>query len=86
MNKIEIVSPDDRTTMPYLTKFEKTKIIGVRMQQISSGAVPLVSTEDLSNTEEIVLKELEERCIPLTIKRPLPNGKYELWKLDELIY
>jgi len=82
----DAVPVDQRKTIPILNKFERTKLIGVRMQQIAKGAVPMVPTEDLASTEAIVLKELEERKLPMVVKRPLPNGMYEIWRLEELTY
>jgi DNA-directed RNA polymerase subunit K/omega len=32
----------------------------------------------------IALKELEEKKIPFIIKRPLPNGVIEYWRISDL--
>tara|TARA_Y100000590_G_scaffold461002_1_gene621614 strand:- start:216 stop:593 length:378 start_codon:yes stop_codon:yes gene_type:complete len=76
-----------RLARPYLTKFEKCKILGIRTEQLASGALPLV---DLDNTEtsalEIAEREFIEKKIPFIIRRYLPNNTYEDWKLKELIY
>ena len=76
-----------RISRPILSKFEKTKILGIRAQQIASGAMPLI---DLDNTEtsayEITMKEFLQKKTPFIIRRYLPNNKYEDWKLSELIY
>jgi DNA-directed RNA polymerase I, II, and III subunit RPABC2 len=34
---------------------------------------------------KIARKELNERKIPMIIRRYLPNGTYEDWSIDELI-
>jgi DNA-directed RNA polymerase subunit K/omega len=34
---------------------------------------------------QIAMKELKEKKIPFTIRRYLPDGSYEDWRLSELI-
>ena len=75
----------NRISIPYLTKYERTQLISTRAQQLSQGAVPLVSVQGLKNVVDIAEKELELRKIPLIIRRRLPNKKYEDWRIDELI-
>tara|TARA_Y200000002_G_C22554557_1_gene609719 strand:- start:95 stop:472 length:378 start_codon:yes stop_codon:yes gene_type:complete len=72
-----------KKTVPFLNKFEKARLIGVRIQQLSSGAEPKINTEGLNSINEIVEEELKQRKIPLIIKRNLPNGDSEEWKLEE---
>ena len=83
LNKIK---EDEKKTLPYLTKYEKAKLIGIRSQQLANGAIPLVKTVGLKNTIDIAGKELKERKIPLIIRRFLPNKTYEDWMIDELIF
>jgi len=90
--EVNIVSFDDikknkvtKKTVPFLNKFEKARIIGVRKQQLSNGAEPKVNTTNLKSINEIVEEELKQRKIPLIIRRKLPNGVYEDWKLDEFM-
>jgi len=73
-----------RKTIPVLTKYEKTRVVGKRAMQISKGAPPLVDVGNLESPVDIALKELRERKIPYIIRRPLPNGTYEDWRVDEL--
>jgi DNA-directed RNA polymerase I, II, and III subunit RPABC2 len=73
-----------RKTIPILTKYEEARIIGKRAMQISKGAYPLVDIGNLENPVDIALKELHEKKIPYIIRRPLPNGTYEDWRVDEL--
>lgn len=72
-----------KKTVPFLNKFEKARLIGVRIQQLSSGAQPKINNVNLNSIKEIVEEELKQRKIPLMIKRNLPNGEYEIWKLEE---
>ena len=76
---------DRRITLPYLTKYEKARILGARALQLSMGAPILVNLEGETDSLEIALKELKERVIPIVIRRYLPCGRYEDWELDELL-
>jgi DNA-directed RNA polymerase I, II, and III subunit RPABC2 len=79
-----------RHSRPFLTKYEFNQIIGLRTTHLSKGAPILLElTEDYkikSNMDlrEIALKELLEGKLPYIVKRRMPNGKYEQWKLAEL--
>jgi DNA-directed RNA polymerase subunit K/omega len=57
------------------TKYEKTRIIGVRATQIASGAPPTVDIGELDDAIDIATKEFEENKIPLILQRTLPNDK-----------
>ena len=72
-------------TSPVLTKYEKTRIISERVQQISNGGVPFISNpESYPTVYDIVLKELSMKKIPFIIKRTIHGTTYELWKLEDL--
>ena len=74
-------------TKNYLTKYEKTKIIGLRAQQIATGSPVFTKVPDgMSSPIDIATKELNERKIPFILKRNVGNNKYEYWKLEDLIY
>jgi len=73
-----------RKTIPILSKYERTRVVGERAIQISMGAPPLVEVGNLENPVDIAEKELREKKIPYIIKRVLPNGLIELWNVDEL--
>lgn len=76
---------DLHKTIPILTKYEKARIIGVRASQINSGAKVLVKTHKSTFDGYIIAEqELHENKIPFIIKRPLPTGKCEYWKIQDL--
>jgi DNA-directed RNA polymerase I, II, and III subunit RPABC2 len=75
----------DRTTTPYMTKYERARILGTRALQISMNAPVLVQLDGETDPLEIAGKELREKRIPFTIRRYLPDGSYEDWGVDELI-
>ena len=79
-----IVDPFHKT-LPILTKYEKARILGERAKQINSGAKLFIEVEpNITDGYLIALKELEQKKIPFVIKRPLPNGGCEYWKLSDL--
>jgi len=63
---------------PTLTRFEKARIMGARALQLSLGAPPFIEIPENAKTSlDIALVELEQRVIPITIRRSLPNGDYQ---------
>jgi len=72
-------------TMPFITKYEKAKILGERAKQINSGAQATVAVdENIIDGYLIALKEYENKSIPMIIRRPLPSGGCEYWRLADL--
>ena len=83
--KTEKRIPDnERTTIPRLTKYERVRILGTRAKQISDGSKIFIKSNKVKNAMDIAELELEHKVIPLKIKRPLPNGQYEIWSIKEL--
>ena len=84
VNKEVIVTKENRITINRLTKYEMVRILGERTKQLTMGAKPLVKNYNNLSYEKIAEEELKLNMIPYKIKRPLPNGKFEIWTLDEL--
>ena len=78
------ITGDARTTTPFLTKYEKARIIGARALQISKNAPILVNPDKETDPILIAEKELREHKIPFIIRRFLPDGSYEDWAVKEL--
>ena len=79
-HEIKELEMDDKILMgpPILTRFEKARIMGARALQLSLGAPPFIDIPVSAATSlDISMKELEERVIPITIRRVLPNGDYQ---------
>jgi len=74
-----------RITTPYLTKYERARILGTRALQISMNAPVLVPLDGETDALQIAIKELSQRKIPLIIRRYLPDGSFEDWSVSELI-
>lgn len=80
-----IIIDDLHRTVPYLTKYERARILGVRAKQINSGGVPLIKLpEGIIDGYIIAEMELKEKKIPFIIRRPMPNGGSEYWFLKDL--
>ena len=80
-----IVDPLHKT-LPFITKYETARILGERAKQLNAGAQPFVEVDDnVIDGYLIALKEFEEKKIPFIIKRPLPNGGCEYWKVSDLV-
>jgi DNA-directed RNA polymerase I, II, and III subunit RPABC2 len=80
---IQHIAKTPKRTFPFLTKYEKTRLIGVRMEQLSRGAKPNISTKGLLGIREIAEEELRQRKTPFIVQRMLPNGNCEYWKIEE---
>jgi len=73
-------------TYPFMTVFEQTKIIGLRANQLSKGSVPFISIpKHITDVRDIARLELEQKRLPFIIKRPLPNGTFEYWRVADLL-
>ena len=80
----EYVSIENRISCNRLTKYEMVRILGERTKQLTMGAKPLIKNFESLSYDKIAEEELKLNMIPFKIKRPLPNGKFEIWTLDEL--
>lgn len=84
-DKDDIIIDDLHKTIPFLTKYERARILGQRAKQINSGATPFVKVpENVIDGYIIAELELKEKKIPFIIRRPLPNGGSEYWSLMDL--
>jgi DNA-directed RNA polymerase subunit K/omega len=82
--KDEQIPDNKRITINRLTKYERVRIIGIRAKQIMTGANILLRGIENKTPSEIAELELKHNMVPFKIKRRLPNGRYEVWKLSEL--
>ena len=74
------IANDKRTTTPYMTKYERARILGTRSLQISMNAPVLVDLEGETDPLQIAIKELRAKKIPLIVRRFMPDGWYVLQK------
>ena len=95
IGKIKILSINDeyskyysstKKTSPFLTKFEKTKLIGIRAQMISKGSEPVIDVPPhIEDSIEIAELEFKQKKIPLFIKRYITNTEYEIWRPEDML-
>lgn len=73
-------------TCPFLTLYERTKVLSMRASQLARGAQPFIDVpEYLTDVYEVAKAELEAKRLPYILKRPLPDGNYEYWRLADLM-
>lgn len=94
-HKFEIISKDKtyerletkkRISNPNMTVQELTKLIGIRSQQIACGMTPMVDIDpEIRDTKYIAIREIQQKKMPLIVRRYFPNNYYEDWRVDELI-
>lgn len=84
-NESGLIDDENHTTIPILTRYERSKIIGLRAKQINSGSELFIDIPDnIIDGITIANMELKQKKIPFIIRRPLPNGKNEYWDINDL--
>jgi DNA-directed RNA polymerase I, II, and III subunit RPABC2 len=84
-DKDGIIVDELHKTLPILTKYEYTRILGVRAKQINEGAQPFVKVDkEVLDGYLIAQIEIKQKKLPFIVKRPIPNGGMEYWKLCDL--
>jgi DNA-directed RNA polymerase subunit K/omega len=82
--KNQIIDPLHRMD-PYLSKFEKARVLGVRTLQLQSGSQPFVKlAKPIMDSTLIAQMELDQKVLPFIIQRPDPNGGFEYWEVRDL--
>ena len=79
-HEIQELQSDNKILMgpPNLTRFEKARIMGARALQLSLGAPTFIDIPETAATSlDIAMEELDQRLIPISIRRVLPNGDFQ---------
>jgi DNA-directed RNA polymerase I, II, and III subunit RPABC2 len=79
-HEIQELHDDNKILMgpPNLTRFEKARIMGARALQLSLGAPTFIDIPETAATSlDIAMEELDQRLIPISIRRVLPNGDFQ---------
>lgn len=90
IQKIQNVDRSLYKSLPIMTKYEFDELIALRTLHLSRQAPPLVpitsdfKVEGNMGLRAIALQELKEKKLPYLIKRQMPNGKAEYWKVKDL--
>lgn len=84
-NSAGIIVDDLHRTIPIMTKYEKTRILGQRAKQLNEGSPAFIKIDStVIDGYLIAVKELEQKKTPFIIRRPLPNGGSEYWRVQDL--
>ncbi len=69
-----------------MSKYEYTKVLGMRAQQITMGADPLINvTDDMKSAIEVAEEELRQRKTPYIIARKINSKKTDFWKIEDMV-
>ena len=80
-----IIIDELHRTLPIMSKYEKTRILGQRAKQLNSGNKPFISVpKNIMDGYLIAQEELRQKKLPFIIRRPLPNGGSEYWRIKDL--
>lgn len=80
-----IIVDENHKSNPILTKYEKTKILGLRTKQLNTGCEKYIDApNNIIDNYLIAQLELKQKKIPMIIRRPISNTKFEYWKLEDL--
>jgi DNA-directed RNA polymerase I, II, and III subunit RPABC2 len=80
-----IIIDDLHKTLPIMSKYEKTRVLGQRAKQINSGNKPFVTVpKNIMDGYLIAQEELMQKKLPFIIRRPLPSGGSEYWRIKDL--
>ncbi len=82
-NKIEY-DRKKKITKPILYRYEYVALLGTRAEHLASGAKPMIKNAKHLSPKEIANYEIKNNILPLILRRTLPNGTIELWKMKEL--
>ena len=84
-DKSGIISDDFHKTIPWLTKYERARVLGIRAKQLNNGGDAFVQVpSSMISGYKIAIEELKAKKIPFIIRRPIPNGGTEYWRLEDL--
>ena len=68
-NSAEARMNQKKITTPYMTKYERARVLGTRALQIAMCAPVMVELEGETDPLQIAMKELKEGKIPIIIRR-----------------
>lgn len=76
---------NNNNKMHKLTKFEISRVIGIRAEQIANGAPACIDTNGMTDPIDIAEQELLQKKSPISILREMPNGKIQCIRVSETI-
>ena len=86
VKNLPVMNDSNHKTYPFLTQYEKTKILSLRASQLAHNSRPFITVPaHVTDVHEIARLELDAKKIPYIIKRPLPDRTFEYWRLQDLV-
>lgn len=83
-NESNIIVDEFHKTLPILSKYEKTKILGIRIKQLNNNSKPYIPIdENILDNFIIANMELKQKKLPFIIQRPIQN-RFEYWHIKDL--
>lgn len=84
-NEMLALTKQKHKTIPFMTKYEYTRIVGLRASQLDYGADPLIQIDpNIIDSSVIAEMELKKKVLPFIICRPIPGGTREFWNIQDL--
>lgn len=86
-NENNIIIDALHTAIPIMTKYEKSRIIGMRTKQLNKSKTvkPYVQVDRVTMDNGIIAEmELNQKKLPFIIERPMPGGGVEYWNVKDL--
>lgn len=77
----------DKMSSAKLTKYEKTNVLGLRIEQLNFGSKTLLDETELQNCNsihQIAEREFELNLLPFIIQRQICDKKTEYFKLKDM--
>ena len=69
-----------------MTRFEKARILGARSLQLSMGAPAFIPIPpEVTDPISLAKLEIDQKVLPISIRRILPNAEYQDIPLDRLM-
>lgn len=71
-----------------MTKYERTNVIGLRIEQLSFGSKTLLNEEDLKechSIEQVADLELKKGVLPFIVQRQICDKEFEYFKVKDMI-
>ena len=76
---------DMHKTIPILSRYERAAVLGSRTKQLNNGNKPFIPVNStILDNYLIAESELKQKKLPFIIKRPIPNGGFEYWHIEDL--
>lgn len=79
------IQDDNHKTNPFMSRYEITRVLGTRAEQLNAGAPAfVVPPTGVIDGYQIARLELQQKKIPFIIRRPLPDKTHEYWNVKDL--